>query len=320
MNRKKTALAIAFACASCCVSAQDYVFPEVKDQNETVRALFEVKDYELKHHFTIATGKGEYLVFEMERLSAWKGKEDFLKYTEAVLPVLTQYRDSLTKNLSTKRLDIHIPLENTPLISRFSEQMVNSNLQALNDKETVALKMTLDTLRIVKKFADRTIQGEQAQEHFQYTFFVKNIVDVKSLLADKQWLSRTAGLIDSVVMTYRREWHNQDAWFHHLFVSYDPARSTKKQLMVTRQLSERNGINTQDMLSFNVGFGAALVRNTICPATDIGVQLNFYSDHESTFFTRLSASTFTRFEEQTGQRFKAYATAFVNAELGFGVN
>lgn len=320
MTSKTTALAVLCACASYCASAQDYVFPEVKDQNKTVRELFEVKDYDLKHHFTIATGKGGYLVFEMQRLSAWKGKEDFFRYTEAILPVLTQYRDSFSRPLSTKRLDIHIPVQNKPIISRFSEQMINSNLQALDDKETVALKMTLDTLRIVKKFEDRKIQGEQVPEHFQYTFFVRNITDVKALLADKDWMNHTAGLIDSVVTAYRREWRSQDAWFHHLFVSYDPARSPKKQLLVTRQLSEQNGVATQDMLSFSTGFGAALVRNTICPTADVGLQLTFYSDHESMFFTRLSASSFTRFEEQTGQRFKAYATSFVNAEIGFGVN
>ncbi|MBL7711822.1 MAG: hypothetical protein JNL13_05135 [Chitinophagaceae bacterium] len=321
MNSKKTVFALLCACSAWSASAQDYVFPEVKDHNKTVRELFEVKDYDLKHHFTIATGKGSYLVFEMERLSAWKGKEDFFRYTETILPVLAQYRDSLTRRpMSTKRLDIHIPVQNTPLISRFSEHMINSNLQALNDKETVALKMTLDTLRIVKKFEDRKIQGEQVPEHFQYTFFVKNLADVKELLADKSWLNHSAGLIDSVVTAYRKEWRSQDAWFHHLFVSYDPSRSTKKQLLVTRQLSEQNGVNTQDMISFSAGFGAGLVRNTICPTADIGLQLTFYSDHESTFFTRLSMNSFTRFEEQTGQRFKAYATTFVNAELGFGVN
>jgi hypothetical protein len=317
---KKTILTAIAACLCSPLLAQNYTFPEVKDQGKLIQDLFEVKDLELNHHFTIAIGQGEYLVFEMEKLSVWSGKEDFLKYADAVLPLLEKYSDSLKKPLSTKRLDVHIPVQNTPLISRFGEQMVNSNLQAMSATETVSLKMTLDTLRIVKKFPDRKHQGSMVQRHFQYTWLLKDLKNAQGRLADKAWLSRTAVVIDSVVMAYRKKWNNQDAWNHHLFVSLDTGRAAGEQLQLTKQVSELNGVKTQDMILSSVGFGASLVRNTICPSLDIGLQVNFYSDYESTFFTRVSVSSFARFEEQANRKFKAYGTSFVNAELGFGVN
>lgn len=313
---------------ACCVlfflhsSAQNIKFPPVEDQNTIIQNLFEVRAFDLNYHFSIKINDGDYLLFEFQKLGDWKGKEAFTHNLNISLPVVQQYADSFKNERLTRRLDVHIPEKDDPLISRFSQNMLNSNLQTFSSKEQAVLKMTLDTLRIVKKWPDRKFQGDMIEVQYQYTFLVKDIKTITSLINNKVWCDQTAAMIDSVVLSYRRKWRNEDAWFHQLYTQYDPAAQNdpKNRLMVQNDLITKNEERTRKVVFTKAGFGASLVRNTICPYTEVAIQFNIFADQEGTFFSRLSANAFVRFQEQAENKYKGYASSFVNVEIGYASN
>ena len=300
---------------------QNTIFPSVTDPKKQIENLFEIKSDDLSHHFTIKINNGEYLVFELQKLSDWQGKEAFQGSLLAIVPVLVQYKDSFQNLMASKRLDIHIPEKEEPIISRFSQNMLNANLQSRLKNESSPLKMALDTLRFVKKFTPSSKKSEEDKFQFQYTFLLKDINNAGNIISDKQWCEQVATMIDSVVLHYRKAWHNQNSWHHHLYVTYSPQEThTTKRLSVSTRVAEDKGVKTQDMLSFNGGFGASLIRNTLCPNVDIGVQLNFLADRDSRLFARISLNHFVRFQEQSNSSFKAYGNQFIGGEFGIESN
>ena len=300
---------------------QNTIFPSVTDPKKQIENLFEIKSDDLSHHFTIKINNGEYIVFELRKLSDWQGKEAFERSLLAVVPVLVQYKDSFQNLIASKRLDIHIPSKEEPIISRFNQNMINANIQSMLKNESSPLKMTLDTLRIVKKFMSSSNQSENDMVQFQYTFLLKDINNSSNIISNKQWREQTADMIDSVVLHYRNAWSNQDSWHRHLYVVYNPQEPlATKRLSVYARVTEDKGVNTQDMLSFNIGYGASLIRNTICPNIEFGMQFNFYADRDGRLFTRVSLNQFVRFQEQSSSSFKGYNNQFIGVEFGIESN
>jgi hypothetical protein len=73
-------------------------------------------------------------------------------------------------------------------------------------------------------------------------------------------------------------------------------------------------------LIVNGGFGVSLVRNTLCPSANVGIQFHLNGGDDYLPFIRLSMNSFTRFEEKIDKKFHPYVTSFVNAEFGTQTN
>lgn len=285
------------------ISKTEYLFNSGKD--------------ELDINFQIAVRTGLTLHFSMTRMGLWQGKEEFKKHLLIAKEQLKLYEDSVKIFANSKRLDINVGTENT-VISRYSKSTVNNDIRIEKEGKLDALKMGRDTLRLVKEYGSKKHQGELLIERVQYTYEMKELKELASIVNEEAWVDRTATIIDSVVSVYRKKWRNPDAEYHTLYVSTYPKDSVNHLFISKRYISDYNRI--AGFLTFNGGFGVSLVRNTLCPNADVGLQFHFKSEEDMVPFIRLSMNTFMRFEEKPDKKFQEYSTGFVNAELGFQSN
>lgn len=293
------------------------IFPPITPEKEVVNNLFNLKEDAIKNHFTINIPGGDFLVIEFNNLSDWRDTGAFYNVMAATSTVLDKYRDSLRNPLTGKKVNIHLPISGQPITSRFSQSLDNGNLISIDADGTAPLKIGMDTIRVLKNLGTKKTYDGIETVQIQYSFLLKDINKFKAIAANKQWQQQTAAIVDSVVGMYHKRWRDEDAWYHRLYVNYDPAANADQRLTINQKVQENEKVFPQyDMLTFNGGFGVSLVRNTLCPNVDFGLSYYFYADKQILTFTRLSLNAFERFQEQPDRSFQTYTTAFVNLEIG----
>lgn len=297
--------------------AQVAPLPSVSNKMSETEYLFNSKKDELDINFKIDIHKGLVLHFAMTRMGLWQGKEEFKRHLLIAEEQLKLYRDSLRGFANSKRLDINAGQDNT-VLSRYSTSAMNNDIRIEKNGQLNALKMGKDTLRLVKDYGRIKHQGDLLTERIQYTFEMKELNGFNRELSDDAWVDSTAGIIDSVVNIYRKKWRNPDAEYHSLYVSTYTKDSVNRLFISKRSVPDYNRI--AGFLTVNGGFGVSLVRNTLCPNADVGLQFHFKSEDDLVPFVRLSMNTFMRFEEKADKKFQEYSTGFINAEIGFQSN
>lgn len=279
--------------------------------------LFSSSKNELDINFQIAIKKGLTLHFSMTRMGLWQGNEEFKKHLLVAKQQLKLYEDSVKIFANSKRMDINLGTENA-VISRYTKSTLNNDIRIEKEGKLDALKMGRDTLRLVKEYGSKKHQGELLIERVQYTFEMKELKEFASIANEEAWVERTATIIDSVVSVYRNKWRNADAEYHALYVAAPSLDSMDKMFIKKRSPDDFN--KGSGILFINGGFGVSLVRNSLCPSVNFGLQYHFRGAEDILPFIRLSMNTFTRFEEKPDKKFNAYGTSFVNAEIGFETN
>jgi hypothetical protein len=291
----------------------------VRSGQDIIHGLFQIPEQELNYNFTTVLPGGNYMIAGFRRLSDWRPDANLNGLVAIAGHVLDGYRDSMQDGRSSKKLEVHIPISNTPVTSRY-QSWSDPDLVTESAGVRSILKISMDTLRIVKNIAIRPPREEGGEEEIvqvQYTFLLKDMNQFRQLAKEVGWQEKTVAVFDSLVAVQRHKWTRQDAWFHYMYVRYEPeAANSKKVLQVRTSLNTGNEVYGNKVFNVDAGFGVLLVRNTICPNVEVGLNWNFYSDKEESAFARLSMNTFMRFEEQADKTFKGYSTAFLNAELG----
>jgi hypothetical protein len=292
------------------------IFPPIASEKEVVHNLFNLNDDGIKNHFTINIPGGDFLLVEFNTLSDWRDTGAFHNVMAATSIVLDKYKESLRNQLSGKSIYIHIPISGQPITSKFTQSFDNSNLISIEGTDASPLKIGMDTIRILKNIGTKKTDDGVQTVQIQYTFLLRDINRFKEVASNNEWKLQTATILDSVVLAYRKKWSSQDAWYHRLYVNYDPTAKDQK-LIVNQKVREDDKVFPEyDMLTVSTGFGASLIRNTLCPSVDFGLGYYFYSDKQILTFTRLSLYTFARFEERADKSFETFATSFVNLEIG----
>lgn len=304
-------------------TAQQPVTPfyPVRSEEEIMAGMFRIPEEDLKYNFTTVLPDGNYLMIGFRRLSDWRPEANLKGMIAIAGHVLEGYRDSLDSRDGTCKLEIHVPVDHTPVISSFSSRSAHTRLVTESGGARSLLKIGMDTVRILKNIVVRPSSEEEMEEEMlvqvQYTFLLKDIRQLLRLSRDTQWISGTAMVYDSLVDARRRKWKRQDAWYHYMYVKYDQnEQDPKKRIQTRTSLRSDEHLYGNRVMNVTCGFGALLVRNDLCPNIDFGLTWNCYSDREATMFTRLSLNSFMRYEEQPDKRFRPYTTSFLNGELG----
>jgi hypothetical protein len=299
------------------ISGQQY-FPPLNSETQVASGLFNIPDGELSHHFSIVLPKGGFLLVEFKNLSYWKDQGAFSKVVAAADMVADNYKDSMLNEQSSKLLEVHVPIKNEPITARLSQSYTNANVLSFTPQGKSILKLGMDTIRVVKNLEEKKVGKETEKVQLRYSFLLKDVSQIHELAQDQQWMTQTTSLIDSVVTVYRDKWKVQDAWYHTLYVNYDPAKDDKQRLVINKRAAETD-LSTFGKVTFiSASLGASLVRNTWCPNVEIGLGANLYSDAEGSLFTMLSMNTFYRYVEDAPNKFKGFTTTFINAEIGAG--
>jgi hypothetical protein len=295
-------------------------FYPVRAEEDIISDLFQIPEAELNYNFTTVLPGGNYMMIGFRRLSDWRPEANLSGIMAVAGHVLEGYRDSLHADGNSRKMDLHIPISNAPVTSRFSSSVNNTNLITESGGKRSLLKIGMDTLRILKNIARRPATEDKAEKlvQVQYTFLLKDISQFRELVRDTQWIAQTVATYDSLVAARRSKWKRQDAWFHYMYVKLDQNETEKKKRLQYRtSLRSETQFYGNRIFGIDGGIGVLLVRNDLCPNIDLGASWNFYSNKEETAFTRISLNSFMRFEQLPDKKFQPYTTSFINAELGF---
>lgn len=283
-------------------------------EQEIGERLFRIQE-PINHSFTISLPGKCFLLVEFSKLSDWQDNGAFRTVVQEAAKISLRMKDSLKQPTASYRLDMHLPVGNTPVTARVTEQAGSTNFVMLNDHDQAPLKIGMDTVNVLKTL--RYEKSNTRKMQVQYTFILKEMNQMQELAANEHWMNETAAFLDSVVFSYRRRWHNQDAWHHQLFVSYRPEETEPQKRLVINEAKDKNEpTGIFKMLFYDVGFGVSLLRNTLSPVSEFGFTVVLYRDKTSSFFTRVSANSFALFEREPDGNFKGYSSSFVNIEFG----
>lgn len=286
----------------------------IASEQEIGSRLFRLQE-PVNYSFTIALPEHGFMIVEFPKFNDWQDGGAFRTVVQEAAKVSEQLKDSLKIPTAAYRLDMHLPISNTPVTARISEQAGSTNFVLLNDRDQAPLKIGMDTVRVLKTLRQEKETTRKVQ--VQYTFILKEMAQIQTLAADESWMTETSSFVDSVMSVYRSEWSNPGAWYHQLFVQYRPEETElSKRLVINKKENENAQAGIFRMIYYDIGFGMSLVRNTIAPATEIGLTVILDKERESTFFTRFSANSMGLFEKKPDGNFKAYGSTFVNFEIG----
>ncbi len=275
--------------------------PETKASiAELQKGWFYMDEDEVKYKFTVELARGESLTVRFKKLSDWTTPDDFKAALTAADKAAAVYKDSLQQLQNTQTLDISIPANRKNLITRFQQVAESGSLMTISSEGASALKVGMDTLRI--------LQTVHTGAQLQYTFLLKELANYNTYAQDDAWKEKTAAKIDSIIVACRAQWKHPDARGHHLKVVYNPQTGTTSY--------DRSVTIGSGMLIVEGGIGVSLVRNTLCPNAEYGIGVYIHRSKDESTFVRFTGKSFYRYAETAQNRYKGYATTFLNLEFG----
>ena len=196
----------------------------------------------------------------------------------------------------------------------------------IQNNETSRLKLGQDTVHVIlkRKPLDRSDRAHFYDFPVQVTFCLNNYTDLDTLLNNK-------GLVTAIVDTMRKVIIPKRVNPEHNFpnnantqstVEYYPYRKENK-LQTTNIIMPSSGLVPDGTVKkhgvkVNAKVGAGLVRNSLSPMVDLGVQYNTYwgwgAPDVSLF--RVSATPFYFFDRDQHNNFTVNDNWFVNASIG----
>ncbi len=277
-------------------------------KNETVLKdeLFKLEADEYNHIFQAVLPQDNFLLIDFEKMSYWPDTAAMHLIFDIAAKAVTESRDSFTTSLTSKRIDVHIPVKNRPVQLRLNNHDDGSKMLMLSYDQQAPLKLGMDTIRVFKTYAvEKDKWGDEQRSEIQYTFVLKDIEEIIKLADNHEFITDIAQTFDSVVQNKRSRWKKEDTWYHEVGIRYSPTEMDKD-----KQLEVKNGRGFLKGLDANYYIGASLFRNNLTPYLEVG---------GSNYF-RLSFSTIAQFERITEANYNFYNTSFANLELGILVN
>lgn len=297
-------------CCNIAVEAQDFRSP-VKNEERLKSMLFELSTNEYNHIFQAAMPGDNFLLIDFEKMSYWPDTAVLPQMFEIAAKATREVKDSFRSAVSSKRIDVHVPVKDRPLQVRLNDHN-NADIVMLNYDQQAPLKLGMDTIRIFKTLSvEEDKWGDEQREEIQYTFILKDVADMATLADNKELIADIAQTFDSVVTAKRSKWAREDTWYHSIGLRYSP--------MEDKKLEYDNMGTIFKAIEVDYYFGASLFRNTLCPYLDIGASYK-WPDNGKYNFAKVSFSTLAHFERITEANYNFYNTSFVNVELGIMVN
>jgi hypothetical protein len=245
------------------------------------------------------------------------------------------YKDSLNANPTGHvRIDYVLNPEYSFKKIRFKKYDADGNIFMNQDGNISRLKFDQDTIRIIiQKSMEGIGRGKNGPCTFPYsiqaTFVLGNYYDIDKVVADHA----LKGIIDTLVQTTKAKNQkkiNRPPYYyfvHPLSIVYNPYYSGEGSLRTYDRLMKNeydimlnhlgNHLKEQ-YLSINPYIGMGLVRNTIAPMAEIGLQYNKRVGGSQNYrdFFRVSAAPYFFFDKDAEGNYKTNDNWFINADIG----
>lgn len=282
----------------------------VKNETQLREDLFELKNEYYNHSFRAALPGDNFLLIDFHKMSYWPDSAFMHTVFETAAQVADGMSDSFKSPLTSKRIDIHMPVKNRPLTVRLNEHTNEANIVMINYDQQLPLKLGMDTIRILKTFAEAGESKHTPQ--VLYTFLLKDLDDMQSLANDVNAISNTAGAFQTEVRALRKRWSREDTWYHEVDITYNSIEN--RNTTVNRNEGIVKGFDAAYYL------GASVFRNTIAPSLEVGGSYKWPVANGNFMQVGISLTTLAQFERNSESDYNFYNTNFVNIEFGTLVN
>ncbi len=277
----------------------------------------------IKDYVTLKNGR---MIMELCDLKDYNDMKNLDSILKNFICDISFYRDSLADNpTGSVRIDYVLNSEYSFKKIRFKKYNADGSSFLNNNGEISKLKFGQDTVRIVFQ---KSRQGISKQKNttcsipysMQVTFVIGNYYDVERIVAD----SILKKVVDTLEKISYSEKRMKYTWAHPLTIIYNPYYYGKNSLKKYNMISDNeydiytpaNLERRKLLIDGNIGLG--LVKNTICPMADIGIEyVRKTGGHSKDYdFYRLSATPYYFFRNDAQGNTIVDDNWFVNFTLG----
>lgn len=288
----------------------------VKNETRLKEELFELEAEQYNHIFQAVLPQDNFLLIDFEKMSYWPETAALQMIFDIASKAVVESRDSFATSLTSKRIDVHVPVKNRPIQLRLNNHDDGTRMLVLNYDQQAPLKLGMDTIRVFKTFAvEKDKWNDEHRSEIQYTFILKDIEEIIKLADNDELIASIAHTFDSVVQYRRNRWKKEDTWYHQIGIRYAPTEMEKD-----KQLQVKKGRGFLKGLDANYYIGASLFRNSLTPYLEAGGSYRWRGGVGEYNYFRLSFSTLAQFERISEANYNFYNTSFANVELGILVN
>ena len=233
------------------------------------------------------------------------------------------YKDSLQANATGHvRIDYVINSEYSFKKIRFKKYNADGNIFMNQDGEISKLKFEQDTVRIVIQkskpgIARRKNAPCMIPYTIQATFLIGNYYDIDKILADKV----LNHIVDTLEKGSQSKRARKNIYSNPISVVYNPYYSgrygfQRYDWLIDNEYDTYRFKHKSRFVSVNANLGAGLVRNTVTPTGDAGIQYNDYARGEDMDFLRVFVSPYYFFSKNEGGQNVVNYNWFVNVDIG----
>lgn len=308
MSYLKAAMLAAGLCLALISNAQRHILyvsrDPVKDMSTARGTLFNLPAKDSAYYFRADLPGDNFLAIQFGKLSYWQSGmiPEIFKLAKQSWE---QVQDSFSGTTTARKLSIHVPAANYPIIAATKEYGADEKVLLLKGQQVQPLRIAVDTLTVLKLLSpDKDDTANKRQ--IQYTFLMKDLSEIAALADNEELVANIEHTFDSLVTVMRARWKNQDAYYRHLQARYDARpEAGKRKLQTTIPGSLLNG------LEYTGEIGTSFIAGTI--ATYGNLKLSLMTSKES--FVALSYSAIG-FAKMTDNKLSISSTGFLNIEFG----
>ncbi|RYD54790.1 MAG: hypothetical protein EOP56_18235 [Sphingobacteriales bacterium] len=282
----------------------------------------------INHRHIVSLPKGNKMIVEMVYLEDYEMLQNINRTLTDFKNSLVPFHDSLDAGPSgTVRIDYLKSTTGNPnkiMIRRYSS---NGDLFVENNGNISHLKIEQDTVNIKFEHIAKTMFGKASfhiPRPIQLKLILNNLNEIDSLIKEDM----LQHYIDTMSQVSQQSKLAKDL-FYKTTILYYPGRSGKIQGMVGSRFMLYKGITSGEdaymqwihhpkRIGAVVDVGAGLVRNTIAPVAEAGLEYRFSKKAMRDYIpmVRLSASCYFMFDKKADGNYQTNDNWFVNAEFG----
>ncbi len=279
-------------------------------EDEPKQGIFELQPFQKNHQISVQLPNEGVLTIDFLRLSDWGEKNELQKLSAIAGKQIANIADSFKHASSSKTVALNVPLDEQVISLAYYENNGFGTQLAYKDNEYYQLKTSFDTIRIIRNKAIRTTpEFDSGLVQVGYTFSLKNLEDINSLIADEALMQRIGDSIDTKINLYRKRWRNEDARSHQLSMTYN---ANKEEAVQVDAVGSSLLPFLRNRFALYLGVGGILFNNQLAPVLDMTFAYVFPSNRKEKLFLGLNAYSFAMFNSDLSpiKQYSAYNVEF----------
>ena len=235
------------------------------------------------------------------------------------------YKDSLDANPTGHvRIDYAMNEEYPFKKIRFKKYEADGSIFLNQAGDISKLKFDQDTIRLIIQKSRPGIHTRKSAPcsipySIQATFILGNYYDIDKVVADNV----LKGIVDTLEKASQLKKTVKSSYVNPLSIVYNPYYTGKAKLqryewLIKSEYDVYGVKHSKHFISVDAKLGAGLIRNTMAPTGEIGIQYNKYVNwnHNNRDFLTLFATPYFFFDKNVKGDYQTNDNWFINADIG----